>query len=260
MRYTTVRQVYFSATGTTKKIVESIGARLPGSKTTLDLLRSPLPGPKRVGRGTLIVVGVPVFSGRVPPYALQSIANLRGDGGPAIAVAVYGNREYEDALLELTQTLRANSFAVIGAGAFIARHSIFPQIATGRPDAEDMEKIAGFADACAQKLARLTSYADLPPLDVKGNSPYREVSPGALIPSVDEACTLCGACVDICPVNALRMDDGALSRDTGRCFACAACIAACPEHAQAFRGPEYEAFGAKLAAVCAARKEPEIFI
>ena len=51
--------------------------------------------------GTLAVLAVPVYGGRVPEPALERIRACRGNGTPAVLAAVYGNREFEDALLEL---------------------------------------------------------------------------------------------------------------------------------------------------------------
>lgn len=101
----------------------------------------------------------------------------------------------------------------------------------------------------------------VPPLvHVKGTIPYRPVSPVALKPSADESCTLCGICVDTCPAGALSMGAD-LVRDNARCISCAACVNVCPVQAQAFRGPEYEAYGKtfqeKFGKV---RKEPELFL
>jgi ferredoxin len=46
-----------------------------------------------------------------------------------------------------------------------------------------------------------------------------------------EACIGCGACVDVCPVNALSMVDGKAECDDNACIDCGACIATCPVQA-----------------------------
>jgi hypothetical protein len=78
---------------------------------------------------------VPVYGGRVPEVALERLRALKGNGGPAIAVVVYGNRAYEDALLELHTELTANGYKVIAAAAFIAEHSIVRSI-SGKNDSK----------------------------------------------------------------------------------------------------------------------------
>lgn len=79
------------------------------------------------------IVAAPVFFGRIPEIVSQKLHEIKGTGTPAVAMVVYGNRDYEDALLELTDILTAVGFVVFGVGAFIARHSIFPLIAKGGP-------------------------------------------------------------------------------------------------------------------------------
>jgi len=46
-----------------------------------------------------------------------------------------------------------------------------------------------------------------------------------------ETCIGCGACIDVCPVTALSMDDGKAKCDEGACIDCGACIATCPVEA-----------------------------
>ena len=47
-----------------------------------------------------------------------------------------------------------------------------------------------------------------------------------------EKCNRCGACLDVCPQNALLLgEDGSLQVDRSKCNTCAECVAACPQHA-----------------------------
>lgn len=46
-----------------------------------------------------------------------------------------------------------------------------------------------------------------------------------------ETCIGCGACVDVCPVTALSMEDGKAHCDEGTCIDCGACISTCPVEA-----------------------------
>ncbi len=69
-------------------------------------------------------VSVPSFGGRVPTVATERITQMKGYGAKAVAVCVYGNRAYEDTLLELTDTLTARGFSCVAGTAAIAEHSI----------------------------------------------------------------------------------------------------------------------------------------
>jgi ferredoxin len=47
-----------------------------------------------------------------------------------------------------------------------------------------------------------------------------------------ETCTGCGACVDVCPVEAISMsDDSKAVVDAGTCTDCGACVDECPVEA-----------------------------
>lgn len=251
---------HFSPSGTTKTVADLFAAALPGlenEKDERDLIRHPLQEEKAVDPDTLLVVAVPVYAGRVPKVCAEQIARLKGNGTPAVALAVYGNRDYDDALLELKNILTENGFVVVGAGAFIARHSIFPRVAANRPDARDKESLAEFAAAC---LAKLESGTEDAPLQVKGNFPYKEVSGSVpLKPSADKRCNNCGLCARVCPTQAISREN-APAKDAALCISCAACIAVCPQHAQAFRGVGYALAGCMFGRKNKARKEPEYFV
>lgn len=249
--------IHFSATGTTRTVARAIGKELSGTFTEHALLTTPL-APLTLGQGDIAIVGVPVYGGHVPPIVMKSLANLHGNGSLAVAVAVYGNREFDDALVELTAALQKQGFTVVGASAFIGQHSIFPSVATGRPDAGDVAKALDFARRCKERIASGT----YPAIAVKGKNPDAPAfapSGGPLRPTVDESCTVCGECVAVCPVRCLSIQDGKLEKEETKCFACAACIAACPTGAQAFRGEAYEQRAAMFAKAFGARKEPEFF-
>ena len=47
-------------------------------------------------------------------------------------------------------------------------------------------------------------------------------------PETIRVCTHCGACVSVCPVGALRIEDGEVRYDWAKCKMCDACIHVCP--------------------------------
>lgn len=259
MQYTQLESVYFSATGTTKCVAEAMCKELNGPCMEHDFLRHPLTQPLHLSATSLAIVAMPVYAGRIPQYAMQNLAMVTGQQTPAIAVVVYGNRHYDDALLELKITLEGNGFVVLGAAAFVAQHSMFPEVGNARPDAADMRSIAGFSYRCKQKLKQLRDIEQAQRIQVPGNTPYKDAKAVALKPTIDDSCTLCGACADICPVQAITVGTKYF-KDEALCFSCAACIAACPTHSQAFRGPEYEALKPVFCEKYAARREPEFFL
>lgn len=129
--------IFFSPRGTTKKTARAI---LGHQEKVLerDLLGRPLTEEWTLPAGEPVLVSMPVYAGRIPGICREMLlAHLKGHGNPAIAVAVYGNRDYDDALVELQDLLEENGFCVIAGAAFVAQHSIFTKVAAGRPDEDD---------------------------------------------------------------------------------------------------------------------------
>lgn len=260
MHFNEAELIYFSATGTTRKVVETIGNTFSTSKHNRNLLLQPFTEETAVPPENVTVVAMPVYNGRLPAICSQNLAYLKGSKSPAIAVVVYGNREYDDALLELKNLLETSGFFVIGAGAFIARHSIFPEVATERPDENDLKVIRDFTKRCLQKLEKLSSPDDLAPLEVKGNFPYKEIKSVPMKPSSGDNCSVCGTCADICPVEAITLTDVSTSTDESLCISCGACISVCPDESRQYRGADYEKFKGKFLERFSQRKEPEVFV
>ncbi len=47
----------------------------------------------------------------------------------------------------------------------------------------------------------------------------------------NEKCTGCGQCVDVCPVEAITMNDDKAKIDQETCIECGACVSECPNEA-----------------------------
>lgn len=252
-----MKTVFFSPRGTTRAVTEGVAAAMGGGAKALDLLSAPLTADVVIGADETIVVGMPVYYGRIPALCRESLAHLRGQGGPAVALAVYGNRHYDDALLELTDLLEENGFCVVGAGAFLAQHSIFPTVAQGRPDEADRKAMADFGAECAA-LCGAFSPEHPGELCVNGSRPYK--APGAVPykPQGDERCTACGACADICPTGSIDKKEPRVTRAES-CISCGACIFACPTGARDYRGEAYDTARAGFERKCALRREAEVF-
>jgi hypothetical protein len=77
-------------------------------------------------RDTLVLFGVPVYAGRLPAVAAQRLRRLQGTGTPAVLVVVYGNRLFEDALLELQHLVVERGFRPWLAAGFWA-NILIPQ-------------------------------------------------------------------------------------------------------------------------------------
>ena len=67
-------------------------------------------------------------------------------------VVCYGNRHYDDALMELRNTLRDGGFHPVAGAAFSCQHAFSPSQNAGRPDISDLTIAAGFAYDVFQKV------------------------------------------------------------------------------------------------------------
>ena len=242
---------HFSPTGGTKKVADAIAAGLNIPVVEMDLTKTN--SAVTLGNNDALMAVLPVYGGRVPPVSLERLSALTGNGQKAVAVVVYGNREYEDALLETKDSLVTNGFQVIAAAAFIAEHSIVRSIAAGRPDAEDEV-------LCRQFAADVMAKADDAALvQVPGNTPYKELKPAAFHPAADETCTKCGACARQCPLGAIPLDDPSRT-DHDLCINCMRCVETCPAGSRALPAAFLEMVTKMLNENAAGYKKPAVFL
>ncbi len=251
--------IYFSPAGNTKKIMESIAGGINAvSIEKYDILQGQDNEINFVDN-ELTAFGVPVYSGRVPSIVVEALNKFRGKQTPAVVVVVYGNREYDDALLELKNIVENNGFKVISGGAFVAEHSIFPLVANGRPDKQDKGKAVEFGKAIVALYEKCENLASLSGITVKGNNPYKEAKSIPLKPTGNRRCNQCGICVKACPAQAISLEQPRKT-DKTRCISCAHCIQVCPQKARRFGGLLYKIAGRKfISAYATTRKEPELF-
>lgn len=267
-----ITSLFFSATGTTQKVVSHLAhtvAQELGSDTaftaidfTLPMARTSAPS---FSADDLVIVGVPVYAGRVPNVLLKYINSLNGNGAVAVAVVLYGNRNYDDALIELTELLRTRGFTVIAAGAFVGEHAFSYTLAQNRPDSDDMQVVHSFGASIAEKL----NNENFNPPEVSGHLPYRDyykpknlqgepVDIRKVKPKTDGRCTDCRTCIEVCPMGSIDQNDPSLV--SGICIKCGSCIKKCPVGAKFFDDPDFVRHKEELEQQFALRNEPELFV
>lgn len=245
----------FSPTGGCRSIADAIATEMKARELDLTFPCKP----QTLTADMPLLAVVPVYGGRVPATALERLSALRGSGGPAVAVVVYGNRAYEDALLELRETLTSLGFRVVAAAAFIAEHSIVRGVAAGRPDAADTQVAVDFGRAVLSKLSQpAEQWGEVP--EVPGNASYRERPVMPVAPTANEDCGHCGSCASMCPVGAIPQDDPQ-STDAEKCILCMRCVDICPCDARSLPAPMLAGMAARLEQCGAlAPKQPEVYL
>lgn len=248
--------MYFSPIGGTRKVMAILEQTL-GCDEAIDLSKSGTDFRKyQLQPEDLCLVGVPVFGGRVPEVVLNRLQQIKGNGAKALLVIVYGNRAYDDAMLELNNELTSYGFRVFAAIGAIAEHSIMHPFGAGRPDDKDIQELKEFANQVKEALDY--GKEDIL-LSVPGNEPYKERSGLPMKPRTNDACILCGICAQSCPVNAIPPEIPSVTQDD-ICISCMRCIKVCPHNARELDPAMLSAVTEKLRAACTSRKDNELHI
>lgn len=259
MKMNELKLVYFSPTGTTRRVVMEAASAIDLKSVSYDLTVHKEKKPSlKFKNNDFVIFGIPVYAGRVPATFLEYFENLSGKDTPAALIATYGCREYEDALLELKTEVESRGFQVIGAAAFPTEHSIVRSIGLGRPNKEDLKAIADFGVQLNRRLHSETSFDNIH-ITVPGNTPYRKAGSAALVPKVDVTmCTECGVCAKNCPTGAI---DPKVPKKTDKkkCIGCQKCLRSCKQKARYVSGTKLKILTGKLNKVCQSDKKEEIF-
>lgn len=222
----------------------------------------------RISCDELFILGIPVYAGRVPNVLLPYLKRYKGDRTKAVIVTVYGNRHYDDALMELSQLLVSNGFDVIAGCAFIGEHAFSNVLAAGRPDTDDRQACKRFAYKIAKKLTQMNSHR-VDDFIMPGKWPlrpyYRPVDDDGvafdfkrIVPITMETCIECGLCAEFCPVQSISFVDNRTI--TGICIKCCACVKNCPVGAKHFDDPNFLKHKKELEVDFFSRRSPECFL
>lgn len=266
MNIDSAKLIYFSPTGTTRRVIETIaqGAQIVTAEhvdlTSPDAEKRKLPKMS----DELAIIGSPVYGGRLPTDVNARLRGLRGDDAPAVVVVVYGNRAYEDALLELRDLALRAGFKPVAAGAFIGEHSYSnaaTPIAAGRPDVEDLREAKQFGKRIYSKLRDMRTLNAVALLQVPGDFPYKERRTLSNICPLthEKLCARCEKCASVCPTGAITVGDTVMT-DPNLCIRCCACVKTCFTGARMMEDSRIRLVAERLSMNCRERKEPETYL
>ena len=158
-------EIVFSPTGGTQNVADIIARAWGGNAAKIDLSDSKTDFTKcEIKKDDMVLIAMPSFGGRAPAIAIERLKKISGNGAKCTIVCVYGNRAYEDTLVEMEDAAKESGFRVAAAVAAVAEHSIMPQYAAGRPDASDEAQLSDFAVRILHKDGDVAS--------IPGNRPY----------------------------------------------------------------------------------------
>ena len=252
-----VNVIMFSPAGGTARTAEILARELGELTGAVDIAEHDIFYEGiRADRESITIVAMPCYGGRVPQLAAERFKQVNGSGAKTVLLCVYGNRAYEDTLVEMEDLAKERDFDVIAGIAAIAQHSIVHDFAAGRPDSSDAAKLKEFAKKI---LAKVESGDNSKP-KLPGNRPYKKaMGKLGLVPHATKGCLYCGTCAKKCPVQAIDIDKifGASRR---KCISCMRCVANCSVDVRKLNALELKIVEAKIKKEASKRKEPELFL
>ena len=261
-----LKLIYFSPTGTTQKVLASIAAGANAEDVEHINLTLPESAKQTIPSfsNELAIIGAPVYGGRLPADVINRFKHLKARSTPAVLIVVYGNRDFEDALLELKNLAIELGFYPVAGGAFIGEHSFSTKdvpIANGRPDSLDVQKAMDFGAKIIDKVTALQSPDAQVDFEIPGRFPYEADGARSMAVSPvtkEDPCTVCGTCASVCPNAAISIKESVATK-IELCIRCCACIKNCPTGARVWADSMMNTIANWLHENCSTRKEPQIF-
>ena len=242
--------ITFSPTGQSKACVLSVAKATKKHFSERDITQ-PITRQQAVFyENSLLLLGFPVYGGRVPSLFSDYIKErLTCKNCKAVAIATYGNRAYEDALVEIEDLLLEKGVPLVGCAAMVCQHSYTEKVGEHRPDIMDFQLL----DRLAVSLESATL-----PVHPAGNRPYRMSmvlpSPSYMPVLNEHVCKHCLQCADVCPTGALQ------TKDSNLCIHCCACIKVCPHQALSMEDLRFLGTVQRLEATCRAKQSSKLFL
>ncbi len=252
--------LFFSPTNTTKTVLHFLNKSFDMKFEDIELTSYQNNNTVKIfSKEDVVFIGVPSYAGRVPiTFAGRLLRNIKGNGAKAVLVVTFGNRAYDDTLIELKDLTKNCDFKVIAATAIVTQHSLVPDFGKGRPDNEDKKEILEWINVVKEKLMISNDNTKID-IIVPGNRPYKKVKAMPLAPAVNSSdCLHCGACSIACPTNAI--DNRTYICDASKCISCICCVNICPVNCRFVEPEILNKLKAHLEPLCDKRKHNEFYL
>jgi ferredoxin/flavodoxin len=263
MKINKVWAVFFSPTGNTKTVAElvrnqlanDLSAQVDTYNFTMLEARNSFP---QFDKDDIVVFATPTYAGRVPNVLLKYLNTIQGNGAFAIPMVTFGNRNFDNSLIELRDILEIDGFHTFAAAALAGEHAFSYTLGAGRPDEQDKGEILDFAKNVSEKIK--SSLTDLSstensllnlksPIEVDGipetyggyyspkDADGNHIDIRKVHSKANNNCIDCGICAEVCPMDSIDHIDVRIM--TGICIKCGACIKDCPVGARYFDDEGY---------------------
>ena len=243
-------KIIFSPTGGTERVADAITKNWQEPEV-IDLSKSNFN--TTLEADSLALISMPSFGGLAPQLALDRLAKINANNAKCAIVAVYGNRAYDDTLIQMKDYAEKTGFQVIAAVSAVAEHSIIHAYAANRPDAKDCDQLCGFGAQIFEKAK-----AEAGSISVPGNKPYKNAG-SAMVPKASASCTTCGLCAKSCPAGAIDLVNPRVS-DKTKCIGCMRCVSICPAKARSVNPVMTKIAALAIKKACSEVKQNELFI
>lgn len=261
-----IKIVYFSPTGTTKSIINAIAQGMNHIAVSTIDITTPEARLQRLQTSSkeLLLIGMPVYFGRLQIDAIEWLQTIKAQYTPTVCVVVYGSREYDDALIELRDTMIKAGGLPVACAAFIGEHSWSSSeapLAKNRPDTEDLNIAITFGKKIINKISFVSSIDDISEIIVPGKYPYKDITEykkrfsSIDLVAVTESCFQCGVCSKNCPVGAIDSINSTLI-DIEKCILCNSCVKMCSVNARKVHSEIIKGTAMYLSQTEQFRKEP----
>lgn len=235
--------IYFSPTGTTKKVLHAIVEGM--NMDNCNYIDLTLPN-KRISNAPhihddILIIGVPVYEERIPKMLYPFLISLKSSQKLVVLVAVYGNIGEGIVLNELKDITEKSGFKVVAAASFVGEHSFSTKkvpIAEGRPNHQDLIKAQDFGQRVMKKVQTINDPKEISLFIPEENLPLMaKILPknsARIFTKTPEAdmsiCNHCGVCVKLCPMSAI--DKNTLKIKESQCIRCFSCVKKCSRKAR----------------------------